>query len=57
MNLKLDNTERLWCILNRKGELLIQPTQDYRAVYQVWKQNEADSRIFMLLPTGFPPIS
>lgn len=55
MKLTLNDEERLYCVLNRKGEMLIPPTKNHNEAYRVWSQNDTDSRIFMLKPVGFSP--
>ena len=59
MNLTLDDKECLWCVVNKKGEMLtpLTPEDEYRKVYKTWKENETDSKIFMLKPVGWPPLS
>ena len=55
MNLTLDDDERLWCVLNRNGKLLVPPTKDHHECYETWVEHDAESRIFMLKPVGFSP--
>ena len=55
MNLTLDDEERLWCVLNRNGKLLVSPTKDFQECYKTWVEHDTESRIFMLRPSGFSP--
>lgn len=55
MFLTLKDDERLWCVLREDGILLspIVKEKDCRNIYHIWKENDTNSRIFILKPVGW----